>query len=168
MWYLQSVVCPALVPISLQLSFNCLRFNCFTAPWIPFSLLCSSILSLSLCLFYLFLSSHISPHTHTHTHTLKHTHTDTHIHFLWPRLRQGSCKRPHQCGLTRSDSSLYHSLALTTDRWIPLTHTAGGERERERERGRIRGRGRGKRQGGWFSSIILFSWGCCVIERWVE
>lgn len=30
--------------------------------------------------------------------------------------------RPHKCWLTRSDSSVYLSLALTADRWIPLTH----------------------------------------------
>ncbi|MEQ2237955.1 hypothetical protein ILYODFUR_028475 [Ilyodon furcidens] len=71
-------------------------------------------------------------------------------HFLWPRVRQGSCKRPHQCRLMRSDSSLYHSLALTTDRWIALTHCRG------------RGRERGKHRRGWFSSFILFSRGAAA------
>lgn len=36
----------------------------------------------------------------------------------WP----GSCKRRQLTGLTRCDSSGYLSLALTVDRWIPLTH----------------------------------------------
>lgn len=46
MWYLQSVVCPVLVPVFLHLSFNCFQINCFPAPWIPFSLVCLSGLSL--------------------------------------------------------------------------------------------------------------------------
>lgn len=33
-----------------------------------------------------------------------------------------SCKRLHKCGLTRSDSPVHLSLALTADRWTPLTH----------------------------------------------
>lgn len=36
----------------------------------------------------------------------------------WP----GSCKRRQLRELTRCDSSGYLSLALTVDRWIPLTH----------------------------------------------
>ncbi len=36
----------------------------------------------------------------------------------WP----GSCKRHQLRELTRCDSSGYLSLALTVDRWIPLTH----------------------------------------------
>lgn len=78
-----------------------------------------------------------------------HTHTHTCTHFLWPPVRQGSCKRPHQCGLTRSDSSVYHSLALTADRWIPLTQTAGETRARRGAEGARRGREVLKGEGGW-------------------
>lgn len=44
---------------------------------------------------------------------------------LWPSIRTllwSSCARLHKCWLTRSDSPVYLSLALTADRWIPLTH----------------------------------------------
>lgn len=48
-------------------------------------------------------------------------------------------KGPPKPGLTRSDSSVYLSLALTADRWIALIHRRKKrQREREGERGRAR------------------------------
>ena len=52
-------------------------------------------------------------------------------------------KRPPKHRLTRSDSSVYLTLALTADRWIPLIH-----RRKKRERGRERERAKQPRREG--------------------
>lgn len=152
MWYLQSVVCPVLVPVSLHLSFNCFQINCFPAPWIPFSLVCLSGLSL-------FSFSSQPPYPAFFPIRIS----------SGPESGRAAAKGLTNAGWWEVTAPLYHSLALTTDRWIPLIHTAGEKKEKDREREREhRGRRRGKHQEGWFSNIILFSWSCCVIECWVE
>lgn len=55
---------------------------------------------------------------------------------------------PPKPGLTRSDSSVYLSLALTADRWIALIHR---RKNRQRERGGCeegRDGERGRKRGG--------------------
>lgn len=65
--------------------------------------------------------------------------------FAARQLQKGLPKR----GLTRSDRSVYLSLALTADRWIALIHRRKergrvGAREEKREGARERGKGREK------------------------
>lgn len=74
---------------------------------------------------------------------------------------------PPKPGLTRSDSSVYLSLALTADRWIALIHRRKN-RQREGGRGVERGRKRERKPPGRFACTALCSEGRCLIECYTE
>lgn len=141
MWYLQSVVCPVLLPIFPQLSCNCLPFNCFTVPWIPF------------CFFS-------DAHTHTHAHTSSGLQSDRAAakgltNAGWREVT-ALCITPWHWQLT--DGYHSHRLQGKRGRGVGLRGRGGVGRcwrGREGERGKHRG-------GGGFSTVILVSSSGCV------